>query len=151
MEQFSSGRDDEGMGGAGREAGSSPSATLRIGRTARKASAKAKRLFVLEGGYGVQDGGAVGGEGAEDYAYQDRGGEGDDGGPVGDGDGEGREESYADGDGDADDGADETAGEGEEDGFGEELEADLAAGGAEGFADADLLDARLRRWRAWSS
>jgi hypothetical protein len=37
-------------------------------------------LLVLEGGYGVEDGGTVGGEGAEDDAYGDRGGEGDNGG-----------------------------------------------------------------------
>ena len=100
-------------------------------------------LLVLERGYGVQDSGAVGGEGAEDYAYHDGGGEGDDCGPVVDGDCEGREEARADGDRDADGGADEASGEREEDGFGEELHADFAAGGAERFADADLLDARL--------
>ena len=66
--------------------------------------------LVLEGGDGVENGGSVGGEGAEDDTYKDRSAEGDDGGPVGDGDGEGGEEAYADGDGDADDGADEASG-----------------------------------------
>ena len=110
---------------------------------ARTRSIQRERLFVLEGGYGVEAGGGVGGQGAEDDADQDRGGERCERTEPGDGDLDVGEDADADGDGEADDGADEAAGEREEDGFGEELQADFAAGGAEGLADADFLDARL--------
>ena len=101
------------------------------------------RLLVLERFDGVQAGGAVRGQSSKDDADKDGGGERDDGGEEREGDLEGGQEGDGHRDGEADDGADDTSREREEDGFGEELQADFARGGAEGLADADLFQASL--------
>src|SRR5581483_9687718 len=61
---------------------------------------------------------------------------------AGDRDAKGGEEAQREGKRQSEDDADKASGEGDEEGFREELELDLAVGGANGFADADLANAR---------
>src|SRR5271170_6289036 len=85
--------------------------------------------------------GAGGGDGAEDYADDHGGAEGDDHRPGSDGDGEVGKDARGDGQRESDDGSGYAAGEGDNDGFGEELQLDLAPRGPEGFTDTEFADA----------
>ena len=75
---------------------------------------------------------------AEDYSYQRRDQDGDNGRQARDGNAILGEEADRVGDGEADDDADQASDEGDENRFGEKLEADLAVGGAHRLADSDL-------------
>src|SRR5450759_1774444 len=99
------------------------------------------RLFVAQAFYGIELGGADGGKGAEQDADQRGDDDGDDGGESGNGDAIGGEEADGEGDGESDDDAEDSADQGDEDSFGEELEANLAVGGAHRFSDSDLANA----------
>ena len=61
---------------------------------------------------------------------------------AGDGDAVFGEEANGVGDGESDDDAGEASDERDQDGLGEKLKTNFAVGGADGFADADLADAR---------
>jgi hypothetical protein len=89
-------------------------------------------LFVAEGFGGVEMGGAVGGEYAEDEAHEA-------GDAKSHGDGDGRngdtdigEQLHAQGDGHAHEDAEQAAGEAHQDGLGEELQEDLLGRRADG-------------------
>src|SRR5581483_12295931 len=101
------------------------------------------RLLVFEGGDRVEAGGSFSGQSAERDADDHRGEKSDHRAPRRNGNLEAGKDAEAERKREADERADEPTREREEDRFREELHADLALGGAESLADADLLDAGL--------
>ena len=100
-------------------------------------------LLVFEGFDGIELGGAIRREGAEEHADEDRSAERDQGGPAGDGDLVGGEETDGERNCKTEHSANEAARERKKHSLSEELETNLLAGCAECFADADLADASL--------
>src|SRR5216684_7367991 len=98
-------------------------------------------LLVAQAFDGIELGGADSGNGAEQDANQRGNNDGDDGGEARNGDAILGEVADGEGDGEPDDDAKDAADKGDEDGFREELETNLAFGGADRFADADLANA----------
>src|SRR3984893_5898492 len=97
-------------------------------------------LLVAQTFDGIELGGADSRNGAEQNADQRAHDDGDDRGETGNRNAIGGEEADGVGDGESDDDAEDAADEGDENGLGKELEADLAFGGANRFADADLAN-----------
>src|ERR1700687_6345639 len=102
-------------------------------------------LLVAQAFDGIELGGADSGNGAEQDANQRADGNGNDGRETGNRNAIGGEEADGVGDGESNNNAEDAADEGDENGLGKELEADLALGGADCFADADLANAGADR------
>src|ERR1700719_3716201 len=98
-------------------------------------------LLVAQAFDGIELGGADRGNGAKQDADQRADGDGNDGRETGNRNTIGGEEADGVGDGESNNNAEDAADEGDENGLGKELEADLAFGGADRFADADLANA----------
>src|SRR6202043_888051 len=98
-------------------------------------------LLVAQAFDGIELGGADRGDGAEQNTDQRADGDGNDGRETGNRNAIGGEETDGVGDGESDDDAEDAADEGDENGLGKELKADLAFGGANRFANADLANA----------
>src|ERR1700730_19200248 len=98
-------------------------------------------LLVAQAFDGIELGGADRGNGAEQDADQRADGDGNDGRETENRNAIGGEDADGVGDGESNNNAEDAADEGNENGLGKELEADLALGGADCFADADLANA----------